>query len=86
MALTAGTPEQLQKGFAYLAHASRGDALFLQAAGEDLGGWSSGCLVFAACTVELLYQLSRLLNEDVTDLAERLSVASAAASTREPHP
>lgn len=82
MALDPGDPARLQKGFAYLAHASRSDTRFVSAAAEELGTWQEAAFVFSACTTELLYQIARILGEDVTTVAERLAVGAAMAQQR----
>lgn len=69
----------LQKGFALLAHAARDDLAFVNAAGEELGTWKDACLIFRSCTVELLYQISRMTGDDVGTIAERLAVGAAQA-------
>lgn len=77
MTLPAANPERLQKGFAYFAHAARGDVNFTTAAAEELGGWEEASYVFAATTTELLHQLAVTLDCDVALLSERLTVEAA---------
>lgn len=79
MALPQADAAKLQKGFAYLTHASRSEGRFMEAAAEEMGTWQDAAFIFAACTTELLHQIARMLGEDITIVCERLTVGAAQA-------
>lgn len=77
MALQPADPHRIQMGMAYLAHAARSDEVMVAAAADELGSWQEAAFTFAACTRELLAQLSLNLNMSDEQLATYIAVKAA---------